>query len=504
MVRSTKNITALSSLIALSAQLLLAASVSAAPAHSNSNLLRTISGEAAVKTTGAAGGARSPYPYLASNYQSTIDSDLNEKLPVEPTAADSASASAPSDSDSIDGQVSSAVPTVPESAQAGETGAAREVAKVSGTTETAETTETAVAAPEESNRSVAIANSGGKQRFSLPANDFIGGGNLLKGSVSANPANSPILQGSLQTLPEGTKVALIAQCFLNSQISQKGDQVAFRIAHDVKDGGSGRVFLPGNWIAHGFVTDAVRPGRNGVKGRVDIEIDKIVSPDGQYDLPFKCKISTADSKMLAISKLVGRDVMFATKGAIAGSILSVQMTGIGVAISTYGISVGAGAAAGATVGLTSALVRHGDIASIYPNDELRLETAEPISLPGFNPANLPSGQKKKTLEGLRLSVNKYHFEKDKFTFDKSARILFVDMSIVNNSKHAVDKRRLYVVSHKGVRYPVDFRSARHSFVVPPKGEKSGQLAFSVDSHKNKYSLILVDDKGDEFSRAPIN
>ncbi len=483
MVRSTKNIlTASSTLISLSAQLLLAANVNAAPVHAN--LLRTISGEAVVARTGAAGGASAP-----RSYQSKVDSDLNQKLPVE--------AENQNDSGEISHPAITPIPSTASDDTPSSPIAAEE-------TPQAERAPAEPVAAVESNRSVAIANPGGKQRFSLPANDFIGEGSLLKGGVTATPANSPILQGSLQTLPEGTKVALIAQCYLNSQISQKGDQVAFRIAQDVKDGGSGRVFLPGSWIAHGFVTDAVRPARNGTPGRVDITIDKIVSPDGQYDLPFQCKISTADSKMLAVTKLIARDIKFTTIGAVAGGIMSVQMTGLGIAISTHGISVGAGMAVGGTIGITSALVRKGDIASIYPNDELRLETAEPISLPGFNPANLPSGQKKKTLEGLRLSVNKYHFEKDGLTFDRKARVLFVDMSIVNNSKNTVDKRRLFVVSAKGVRYPVDLRSARHSFTVPPKTEKSGQFAFSVDSPKNKYSLILIDDKGDEFSRAPIN
>lgn len=347
-------------------------------------------------------------------------------------------------------------------------------------------------------------NAANKKGLVLPANDFLPENGVLRGSTSFEQSSSPILQGSLQTLPQGTKVTMIAQCNLNSEFSQKGDEVTFRIAQDVKDDKSGRVYLPGDWVAHGFVTDSVKEGRNGTPGRIEVKIDKIMSPDGQYELPFECKISSADNKLLAVSKLVYRDAKFVTIGAGAGAILAYQLGGLHLAISSYGGSIAVGAAVGATIGAVSAAWRKGNIASLYPNDELKLVTGEPIAIPGFNPANLPSAAKKKTLDGLRVSVSQHNFEKDTVTGDKSARLLYVTFNVVNNSDKPIEKDMLRVVSSKGIRYHLDTRSIFHKFSVPPKTEKTDRFCFNVDSPKNKYYLILVDHKNDEFSRVPIN
>jgi hypothetical protein len=100
-------------------------------------------------------------------------------------------------------------------------------------------------------------------------------GAILKGGVTEDSSKSPIIQGVVEELPTGTKVSMISQCYLNSQLSQTGDAVTFRIAHDVRDGKGNRVVVPGDWVAHGFVTQATKPGRNGVPGRVDVKIVRL-------------------------------------------------------------------------------------------------------------------------------------------------------------------------------------------------------------------------------------
>lgn len=454
--------------------------------HRTVNSLSTVFGAAA---TGDASTAIKP---------SAIDADLNQPLAVDETPA----------------TVKSSMPTAIQASGANSQTASTETARANtdssaaspaSNPDAAETGEpnTVASADQDSNQTVSITQQS-KQRFSLPANGLLTDGALLKGGVVEDSSKSPIIQGVVEALPQGTKVSMISQCYLNSQLSQTGDAVTFRIAHDVKDGKGNRVVVPGDWIAHGFVTQATKPGRNGTPGRVDVRISRIVSPDGNYELPFDCKISSADNKIAAVSKLIYRDAKFATVGAVAGSVLSVQMTGIGTAVATHGISVGIGAAAGATFGLICAAWRKGDIAALSPNDELKLVTSEPIELPGFNPVNLPSAAPKKILEGLRVSVNDHRFEKNDFTADKSSRLLYVTFSVVNNSDHAIDKRMLRVVSNKGVQYPLDFRSIRHAFNVPAKEEKTDTLCFNVDLPKNKYYLVLLDSKGDEFKRVPIN
>lgn len=385
------------------------------------------------------------------------------------------------------------LPAGAESAEAAATGTAGNTAPDERTTGEAGDSDTPLTMP----------GNGSGLKLSLPAANFIKQNDVLKGSVSADSSPSPLLSGFVQTLPQNTKVDMSLLCNLNSELSQKGDEVFLRISHDVK-GGDGHVLVPGNWVAHGFVVDSVKPGRNGAPGHVEVKLDRLVSPDGQTEVPFECKLSTGDKKIVAVSKLIARDIGYGVAGAAAGSVLSVQMTGIPLAVSTHGISVGVGATVGMTLAMIGAFRKKGNIYSGYPGDELKLSTAEPIALPGFNPANLPSAAAPKKLEGLHVRIQDFHFEKDTFTGDKRANILVVKFGLANYTRHTLDKHNLQVVSSKGLRYGLSFTNARIPFQVGPGAEKNTTMSFSVDSRKDRYYLVFVDDKGDEFNRTPIN
>jgi hypothetical protein len=61
-----------------------------------------------------------------------------------------------------------------------------------------------------------------------------------------------------------------------------------------------------------------------------------------------------------------------------------------------------------------------------------------------------------------------------------------------------------VVSSKNIFFFPSIANAQVPFDVAPKSEKTTTMSFSVDSPKDKYCLVFVDDKGDEFNRVPIN
>lgn len=342
--------------------------------------------------------------------------------------------------------------------------------------------------------------------LSLPGNDFMmPEGNVLKGRISADSGKSPILYGSVQSIPKNTKVEMTLKCYLNSELSQKGDEVFARISRDVGDDG-GKVFLPGNWIAHGFVTNVDKQKKNGRDGFVDVKFDRIISPDGEYDLPFETSFSTKDHQLKAVAKTVYRDAKFATKGAIAGSFLSLQMTGLPVAISTYGISIGVGAAAGATYGLGAAMLRKGKIAANFPGDHIQLKIAEPISLPGFNPLALDSAKNKDHLDGFGLTVTSHKFEENPVTKDKNGLVLFVSVTVNNDSKSLVKLSNLQVVSEMNDSYDLFIAAVGKNLPrLGPGKTQSITLPFLVDGKKLKYFLVLRNEpNGKELARTPIN
>jgi hypothetical protein len=334
-------------------------------------------------------------------------------------------------------------------------------------------------------------------KYILPKNSY------LRGSVSQSPERSPILQGSVQSLPEGTKVDLKLQCHLNSELSQKGAEVFAEVSRDVINPDGSKVLVPGKWLAHGFITNVEKEKRNGRSGSVEVQFDKIVSPDGEYEVPFDAKFSTADSKLKACAKVLARDIGYTGMGALAGGLMSFQLMGLPFTISTYGINIGAGAAIGGTIGLTSALVRKGGVKAVYPGDTIQLKIDEPISMPGFNQLNLPSAQPKPHIKGLSLRINAFSFRKDVRNSDKSARLLKINLAVDNYSKHALSMRHLKVMSALGKTYDLYFDSTAVDFAVRPQSVKTASLSFLVDSPKEKYDLILLNEKGEEVARSPI-
>jgi hypothetical protein len=345
----------------------------------------------------------------------------------------------------------------------------------------------------------------GPFNLSLPTNEYIlPSDSVLRGRVSETPERSPLLSGSVQTIPDGLKVDLTLQGNLNSEVSQKGSEVFARISTDVKDANGNKVYLPGGWVAHGFVTDRDSQHRHGRAGWAEVTFDKIISPDGTYDVPFEAKLSTKDNTVKAVAKIIATDTKFVSIGAAAGSVLSVQMTGIPLAVASHGYSVAIGAGIGAAIGMFGAIRHKGNILSVYPGEHLTLTTAGSIQLPGFNLANLPSAKPKERVIGMFMQINEAHLERDNFSDDKHARILRVNFAIENHTQREFLINNIVVESELQARYPMHLNALRvHYKPLIPGSSQTLSIPFSVDAGKHTYSLLLIDSKGKEVRREPI-
>jgi hypothetical protein len=325
----------------------------------------------------------------------------------------------------------------------------------------------------------------------------------LQGSVSETVKPSPFLFGSISEIPPGIKLKLAVTCNLNSQLSKPGDEILARISYDVKSGE--KVLLPGGWFIHGTVKEAVSQKRLGRNGYVKVEFDRILNPDGDIDLPFNAEFSTKDNELKSVAKEVLIDSGYVSLGAAGGSLLSVQLTGVPVAIATHGISVGAGAAIGGGLGLIGALKRKGKIASFFPGDEITIATAENITLPGFDPRLIPSAQKPQTMPHLRLITNRYIFKKDPLG-DKLSKQLNLSVTINNESSKEISFFDLAVLSDAGEYYYPSLSGVRAlKTKAGPYNTVTANLAFNVGGRHHKYWLILLDRLNRaEIARCQIN
>jgi hypothetical protein len=349
-----------------------------------------------------------------------------------------------------------------------------------------------------------VTNGGQKNSTASAANDA-SNNKLLQGNVTQDSHKSPFLAGTVQAIPPRTRVDVVFTGNVNSEISQKGDEVYVQVACDVP--GTNGVGVPGGWMMHGLVTDSSNQKRLGRDGYVEIEFDKLISPDKQYELPFHAKVSTKDGLMKSVAKMAAIDSGYVAEGALGGAIMSVQVTGITGAIATHGYSVAIGAGVGASLGLFGALKRKGKITSICPGDALKMMTVEPISLPGFDKTQLASGQKHETLKTLDLTVNRTVYRKDP-SGDRGANLLVVDLTMKNKTANEYKFKDLAVVSDLNQRYQpwIDqgFRALMEKSVAP-HSEQEGVVTFEVGAKNRKYWLVLLDRvKETELKRVPLN
>lgn len=331
-------------------------------------------------------------------------------------------------------------------------------------------------------------------------------GKFLKGSVtqSANPFKE---DGSTETLPQGTMLNLTVTANLNSELNNEGDEIRAELAGDLKDADGKKVLLPGKWQVVGKISRVETQKRMGRDGYIEVKFEKLVSPDGKWEVPLDATASTKESTAKTVTKQVATTTGYATVGAVGGSILAVQLTGIGTAIATHGLSVAAGAAVGATLGVVAALRRKGNILCALPGDEIQIKIPAPITIPAFNQDIIPSKAPAAKLKDVDFLVKDFQFKP--YTFgDKKSRLLTVHFLVENHSNKPYSFRNIAVqCDHNHPYYPdvlsADWRQAHKS--VGANAVQEATLTFQVGSPKLKYSLVLLDqDHLNILSQVPIN
>jgi hypothetical protein len=329
----------------------------------------------------------------------------------------------------------------------------------------------------------------------------------LKGHIVREVSPCPFREDhSTETIPLGTALNLTVKANLNSELSQVGDEVRAEVSTDLKDGQ--KVLLPGKWQVVGHVARVEKQRRLGRDGYIEIKFDKLVSPDGKWDVALDASASTRESTAKTVTRQVATTAGYTTVGAIGGSILSVQLTGLPVAVATHGLSVAAGAAVGGALGVIAALHRKGDILSATPGDEIQIRLPNPITIPAFKQELVPSQAPPPVLKDVDLVVRDFRFRPFPLG-DKKSRLLDVSFAIDNNSKGVISFANVGVTcdhNHSYLPYcaaPGFFKERAKK--VGPSAVQESTLTFQVGSPKLKYSLVILDQSNTNIlSRVPIN
>ena len=312
---------------------------------------------------------------------------------------------------------------------------------------------------------------------------------ILKGNVSQTAY--PFIEGKTEVVPQGTKLGLNLSANLNSELAKVGDEIWAEVSTDLKEGET--VVLPGKWRVKGHVTRVERQKRMGRDGYVEVKFDQLVSPDGEYTVPLDAKATTKESTGKTIAKQVVTTTGYTTVGAIGGALASVQMTGIGVAIASYGISVGIGGGVGAAIGVAAALHRKGNIQSNLAGEEIEINLPSDITLPAFKQDVIPSKAPKPKLDNVDFVIKDLRFGPGPFG-DKKSKLLSVKFLVENHSNRSYDFADIALKSdHNQNCFPYalsDLKEAHKK--VGPNALQEATITFQVTSDKHKYWLVLLD------------
>lgn len=204
------------------------------------------------------------------------------------------------------------------------------------------------------------------------------GGSMTMNSNGANGAQ--VLQGRVATVPANTKfTGTVSQGVLSSELNKVGDLVTLTTDQPLMSS-DGKVIVPAGSQIIGKVSQIQPAGHTGKPATMNIDFDKIVTPDNQT-YTIQGSVDTADGMLHGDS----------TKGRVLKSVGTVAAgAGIGAALGTAmgplsGGSVGKGAiygtAIGGGAGLLGAALKKGKDVTVSSGDKLEIKLDQPLSVP---------------------------------------------------------------------------------------------------------------------------
>jgi len=203
-----------------------------------------------------------------------------------------------------------------------------------------------------------------------------GGGTSV---TSTYNSASPTLQAHIATVPANTKfTGTITQGVLSSELNKVGDQVALTTDQPLMSS-DGRVIIPVGSKIMGQISQIAPAGRTGRPATMNINFDKIVTPDNQT-YTIQGSVDTADGMLHGDStkgrvlKAAGKTALGAGLGAALGTAMGPLSGGKVGKGAIYGTAVGAGAGA-----LTAAFQKGKDV-TVSSGDKLEIKLDQPITV----------------------------------------------------------------------------------------------------------------------------
>jgi hypothetical protein len=213
-----------------------------------------------------------------------------------------------------------------------------------------------------------------------PASPYGSSGGGYSFGGGATPANTPMLQGRVSTVPAGTQMTATVASNISSQFARVGDNVRVTLATPLIYAGS--MVLPAGTTVDGQVANVISAAFTGRNGELDIRFNRAMLPTGQI-VNLDARVATTDASGVvrggSNKERLGKAALNTGIGAGLGAALGTAMGPLS------GGSVGKGAiygtALGAGIGAAKAIGSKGQEAQLTQGTAVSLVLNTPATLP---------------------------------------------------------------------------------------------------------------------------
>lgn len=296
---------------------------------------------------------------------------------------------------------------------------------------------------------------------------------------------------------KGLSLKLIPETIVDTSMSMEGDTFSAFLTKPSAD----ILRVPKGSRLIGMITEIDDPKSLNRGAKLTARVNTLMLPDGskvRVSAEFSSKASWQESEtsnsFKNTARKLARGSADVTSSALVGAMDSVQYAGIGLAISTSGISTAIGAGIGLGLGLYGAMRKQGEefISSGFKPIDFRLESEfeflEKLPLQGQEIAPVAA-----SLMGIDMQVNSI----EKYYSKNYGEFILVDLNLVNNSFKKIFMGDFVLSSDMHI-LPVlnnPFISNMQALDTVAIGDTANfKLAFSLGSVEKDYNyqLFMID------------
>ncbi len=327
-----------------------------------------------------------------------------------------------------------------------------------------------------------------------------------------------LLKGKIETaIQKGNYIEVNLTTPLSFYFTSEEDKVFGYINEDIKVSEDFRI--PRGSIISGTVKKIVEPKYFGRDGSFEIEFDEITI-SGQKTIPIQATVSS-DSKSLSekSADILTYDSALIAYGTFNGALAGLQYTGIPLAITSYGISVLAGAGIGTGAGIIGSLVRKGNIPYTSYGQTSKFLLKSNLYILGEQGGEISQLDS----QASALSPNYKGFRFNKPIPQNEISIAVVNSKILHNKKLGkyieleidVENNTYKTISFSDLK----LKPSKHDFINPdlflsgnemlkslrPKEKYKAKLSYLIQDKKDKFNIVLIDPLDNiEVYSVPLN